>query len=367
MSQQLIPGLPDDISRECLIRVAYRSFPAARSICRPWRRELDSPYFHRRRKSAGLSRSVLAFAQAESVIASGSSSSAAKSGGDTAPQYRIALFEPASGSWSRLPPVPGLPRGLPLFCRLAVASRQLVVVGGWDPHTWAASDGVNVYDFATGSWRRGAPMPGPRRSFFACASAPAVEGRSATVLVAGGHDEEKNALRSAMAYDVASDAWAALPDMATERDECRGVFLRGRFHVIGGYSTTEQGQFSRTAEALDVAAGRWGAAEDRLEEGTCPRTCVEGGDGRMYMCRGEVVQLAVMEGTGWRAVADVPGDARVAPQLVAWESGLMVMGSESHGGMQAGYVMEEGATAWRKVEVPEEYSGHVHAGCSLEI
>ncbi|CAL9103398.1 F-box/kelch-repeat protein At1g80440-like [Musa acuminata AAA Group] len=365
MRRQLLPGLPDDIARECLVRIPYRGFPTARSVCRLWKRELDSPYFHRIRKAAGLTRSVVAFAQAESAPATGSS--AVKSVGGSTPSYRLSLFEPATGAWSLLPPVPGLPHGLPFFCRMAAAERELVVVGGWDPKTWAASDGVHVYDFATGSWRRGAPVPGPRRSFFACATA-SVGGRVA-VVVAGGHDEEKNALRSAMAYDVASDTWAPLPDMAMERDECRGVCLDGRFYVIGGYSTEAQGRFSRTAEALDVAAGQWGAMEeDKLDEGTCPKTCVVGGDGRLYMSRGDQGgQLSVLDAAGWRAVAEVPGDARVAPDLVAWDGGLMVMGSETHGGAQTGYIMEAGTAMWKKVEVPEEYSGNIHAGCCLEI
>lgn len=76
---------------------------------------------------------------------------------------------------------------------------RLLVVGGWDPETWAPTDSVLVYDFLTAAWRHGAAMPGPRRSFFACA---AVGGK---VFVAGGHDEEKNALRSALAYDPATN------------------------------------------------------------------------------------------------------------------------------------------------------------------
>ena len=51
-----------------------------------------------------------------------------------------------------------------------------------------------------------ADMPGARRS-----------GLERVVYVAGGHDGEKNALKSALVYDVAKDEWAPLPDMARER------------------------------------------------------------------------------------------------------------------------------------------------------
>ena len=47
-------------------------------------------------------------------------------------------------------------------------------------------------------------MPGVRRSFFGCATS--YSGRM--VYVAGGHDGEKKALRSALVYDVAKNEWA---------------------------------------------------------------------------------------------------------------------------------------------------------------
>lgn len=162
------------------------------------------------------------------------------------------------------------------------ARKRLVVVGGWDPETWAPTDSVLVYDFLTGAWRRGAAMPGPRRSFFACA---AVGGK---VFVAGGHDEEKNALRSALAYDPDADAWAALPDMAEERDEPRGLCVDGKFLVVGGYPTPAQGRFVGSAEWFDPATSTWSAVQEGfVDDGACPRTCSaapEAGD-RMYMLR----------------------------------------------------------------------------------
>ncbi|XP_074586512.1 F-box/kelch-repeat protein At1g80440-like [Curcuma longa] len=368
----LISGLPDDVARECLIRLPFSSFPAARSVCRLWKMEIDSPCFRCRRKAAGRTQHVIAIAQVESTSASPTSTAKpgdSAAGGSPIAAYHLSLFEPATGSWSRLPSPPSLPRGLPLFSRLATVGIEVVLLGGWDPDSWAATDGVHVYNFGSGSWRRGATMPTPRRSFFACGAATG----AASVLVAGGHDEEKNALRSAMAYDVGADTWAALPDMSMERDECRGVWLRGRFHVVGGYATAEQGRFSPTAEALDeTTAARWDVAELELEEaGPWMRTCVVGGDGQMlYMCRGdggEQVAALVEGAVRWRSVGEVPADVRVATQLVGWESGLMVMGLETHGGTLAAYVMEEGATAWRKVAVPEEYSGHAQEACCIEI
>ena len=72
--------------------------------------------------------------------------------------------------------------------------------------------------------------------------------------VASGHDDEKNALRSALAYDPDANVWAQLPDMAEERDESRGLYVvaggGGRFLVVGGYPTQAQGRFVGSVECF---------------------------------------------------------------------------------------------------------------------
>ncbi|RVW91538.1 F-box/kelch-repeat protein [Vitis vinifera] len=100
-----------------------------------------------------------------------------------ADSYRLTLFDPDSGSWSELPPLPWMNRGLPC-----------------------------------------------------------------------GYDDDKNALRSSLAYDVAKDEWLPLPDMSMERDECKVVFQHEKFHVIGGNRTETLAQFERSVEAFDVAS-----------------------------------------------------------------------------------------------------------------
>ncbi|RVW77600.1 F-box/kelch-repeat protein [Vitis vinifera] len=167
-------------------------------------------------------------------------------------------------------------------------------------------------------------MPGARRS-----------GLERVVYVAGGHDGEKNALKSALVYNVAKDEWAPLPDMARERDECKGVFHRGKFHVIGGYCTEMQGRFERSAEAFDFANWEWDKAEeDFLEDSTCPRTCVDGGDmGCTCVMRGK----------------------------------LLVIGCRSFGDAHVAYMLDLKSHGWRKLVAAEEFCGHVQSGCCLEI
>uniref|UniRef100_A0A0E0G2V7 F-box domain-containing protein n=1 Tax=Oryza nivara TaxID=4536 RepID=A0A0E0G2V7_ORYNI len=367
---ELIPGLPEEVARECLLRVGFDQLPAARSTSRRWKAEVESPFYHRLRRARGMARPLLALAQAEPPLAA---AGPANKYAGLSTSYRLVLHDPVTGGWAALPPLPGA-GGLPLFCQLASVAacgrerRRLVVVGGWDPETWAPTDAVHVYDFLSGSWRRGAAMPGPRRSFFACAAV----GR--WVFVAGGHDEEKNALRSAVAYDAEADAWVPLPDMAAERDEARGVCVGGRFVAVGGYPTEAQGRFAGSAEAFDPAAWAWGPVQERvLDEGTCPRTCcaapAPAAGATMYMLRDG--HLAARDatnngGAAWRAVASLPEDGRAVTALAAIGDGRVVaIGAGSHGGEQAVYLLttEEGgdkngaAQSWARAAAPPEFAG----------
>ncbi|KAK8936241.1 F-box/kelch-repeat protein [Platanthera zijinensis] len=367
--KNLIPGLPEEIGMECLIRVPHDTFPLLRQVCRRWKKAVESPLYHLLRRSAASSRRLIIFSQAHPSPSNESSAAAAQKHPCSLPPFRLAALRPTTGEWAHLPPIPGLSRGLPLFSGLASAGTNLILVGGWDPDTWAPSSAVYIFSFLSGSWRRGCPMPGPSRSFFACAAAP-----DGQVFVAGGHDEEKNALRSAMVYDVGSDDWTVLPEMAAERDECTGLFdvNENLFRVIGGYCTSMQGMFGESAEAFDVGERRWREAENAaVEDGECARTCAAGGDGRIYMYGRGRRSVVVKEGEGWREVAGVPENVRMASQMVACDRGLMiVVGSGSAGGSQAAYLLEmkQGeAAAWQRVEMPREYSGYVQSGCCIEI
>jgi len=359
---ELISGLPEDVARDCLIRVPYEKFAAVASVCKGWNSEIYSPEFHRRRRTTKNAQKILVTVQ--SKIDSEKSQTGVLAKASANPVYRLSVFEPETGLWSELPLGPELASGLPMFCQIAGVGYELVVMGGWDPDSWKASNSVFIYNFLSAKWRRGADMPGGPRTFFACAS-----DLDQTVYVAGGHDEEKNALKSALAYDVASDVWAPLPDMSRERDECKAVFRRGALCVVGGYCTEMQGRFERSAEVFDVATWKWGPVEEEfLDAAACPRTCVDGGDGaegEMYMCRGG--DVVVLQGETWRKVAKVPSEIRNVGCVGVWEETMFVIGSSGFGEPHMGFVLDLKNGAWAKIVSPEEYTGHLQSSCILEI
>jgi N-acetylneuraminic acid mutarotase len=142
------------------------------------------------------------------------------------------------------------------------------MIGGWHPSHWKAMNSVFIYDLSSCTWRRGADMPRVR-SFFAYSVSP-----DGLIYVAGGHDDDKNALRAAEAYDVEEDRWEILPPMSQERDECQGVFIDGKFTVISGYATESQGRFEKSAEVYDPSTGFWSKLANMWSTGGCPRSCV---------------------------------------------------------------------------------------------
>jgi hypothetical protein len=95
------------------------------------------------------------------------------------------------------------------------------------------------------------------------------------IYVAGGHDENKNALKTAWTYDPKKDEWKVLAPMSQERDECEGVVVNGEFWVVRGYSTERQGNFDGSAEVLNIGSGQWMKEEGVWEAGRCSRSCVD--------------------------------------------------------------------------------------------
>ncbi|KAL0452921.1 UNVERIFIED_CONTAM: F-box/kelch-repeat protein [Sesamum latifolium] len=235
-------------------------------------------------------------------------------------QVRDFFIRPGDYELGPTPPVPKYPDGLPLFCQVVSTEGKLILLGGWDPSSWEPVRDVFLYEFTTQKWTQCADMPSTR-SFFAVG---AVEGK---VLVAGGHDESKNALNSAWVLDVKKNEWCELGRMREERDECEGVVVGSEFWVVSGYGTETQGVFKRSAEVYGMGrggGGEWRVEEEAWEVSGCPRSCVgveKGKKGNSLICWGEV-EAAVKVGV---CVVEV-GEKRV------------VTGSEYQGGPHGFYV-----------------------------
>ncbi|WOL14302.1 hypothetical protein Cni_G23082 [Canna indica] len=378
--QGLIPGLPDDIALDCLARVTVRFHQSLRLVCRSWRDLVIAPDFYRHRERIGVAENLIFLVQtvipAEKDGNREDDDEEGEKGGGAAwrpPVYGLSIYNATSGSWHHV----ATSEAVPLFAQVAAVGRKVVLLGGWDPVTLDQTAEVRVLDPATGGWRRGAAMTAAR-SFFACA---AVAGR---VYVAGGHDEQKNALRTAESYDLAADAWAALPEMGDERDECQGVAAGGRFWAVSGYGTEGQGRFVGAAEWYDAEAGAW-----RREEGVWEASgaaCVGLARGRMWSlgCGGGGGAGGVREyegsGKGWREVAPFPEEMKAGPSpctAAAVGDGdggesVFVMAADGEGegdvgGGHRGWVLDVGPRRWRRLETPLGFRGFVYSTATVRL
>ncbi|GLJ06603.1 hypothetical protein SUGI_0042840 [Cryptomeria japonica] len=253
----VIPSLPEEIGRECLLRVPYKCHPNLMCVCRKWESVVKSPRFYQDRKRFGFKQQFLCLA---ATLPADNSKEHGKR------VRRICAYDPVDGSCETLPLIPDFPNGIPYLCHLiSTPTGKLVVMGGWHPFTWQSLKTVFVYEFTSATWRRGADMP-TFRSLFSCSCSS-----FSLIYVAGGHEDDKNALRSAEVYDVEDDRWDVLPDMNEGRDECASVFIDGILFVMSGYTTEMQGRFECSVQVFDSNSRIWNRVEDMW---TLPQRCL---------------------------------------------------------------------------------------------
>ncbi|XP_038900934.1 F-box/kelch-repeat protein At2g44130-like [Benincasa hispida] len=338
---ELIPGLPEELGLDCITRLPHTTHRLASAVCRRWHQLISSPDFYYHRRKSGTTRLLACFIQALPPAFSTTGWKLC-----TSLAYGLTVFDSLSQSWERIPPIPQYPDGVPLFCHIASTEGKLVLMGGWDPETYDPIVDVFVYDFTRCGWRKGKDMPS-KRSFFAIGAS---DGR---IFISGGHDESKNALKSAWVYDLRTDEWTELPQMSQGRDECEGLMVGREFWVVSGYDTERQGMFDASAEVYDIDSGEWRVVDQAWEAGRCPRACVGmDKDGKL---------------TNWSESAPA---VRVGACGTVIGTRTVVTGSEYQGGPQNFHLMEtEGGQNGKmsKINVPEEYSGYVQSGCCVEV
>ncbi|KAE8700918.1 RNA binding,RNA binding isoform 1 [Hibiscus syriacus] len=338
LSNELIPGLPEELGLECLTRFHYSTQRIAALVCRRWQQIIQSRHFYYLRKRTGHTQKAVCLIQ---LRTGGFDSDGSKPVGQ--PRYGITVFDPVGGIWGRVDPVPKYPYGLPLFCQMTSTEGKLVVMGGWDPSSYDPVRDVFIYDFTTQRWRQGKQMPGTR-SFFA---AGGFEGR---VVVAGGHDENKNALNTTWEYDTKRDEWTELTMMSQERDECHGMVIGSEFWVVSGYRTDNQGGFEESAELMDLRTGQWSRVEEVWKASQSPRSCVGvGKDNTLFFW-------------GYRG-----SRIRVGACAVPLGECTFVSGSAYQGGQQEFFLVDRHEEKFKSIHVPVQFSGFVQSGCSVDI
>jgi len=349
----IIPNIPHEIGRECLLRVTYKSHDNLKAVCRSWEATLSSPRFYEDRKISDTSEQLICLIQA---IPKGNSADDKWHGG---PVYGLTLYDPLQGTWDRLPSIPQFPDGIPLFCHCVWVDQTLVMIGGWNPSRWESVNTVFIYDFTSRTWRHGADMP-TARSFFACSVSP-----DGLIYVAGGQDDNKSAPRTAEAYDVRHDRWEVLPPMSQERDRCHGVFLDGKFTVLSGHATEAQGQFEKSAEVFDQNTCSWSRVENKWSVGESPISCLAA-FGHLYFFHNKQVTRYNGDRNFWEVMASLPEGMDVVTCATMWRDKIFVCGSTSRWGEQVCYMFHSSGK-WVPIERPHDFQGFVQNAITVEL
>ncbi|CAM6085690.1 unnamed protein product [Calypogeia fissa] len=365
--QDLLPGLPEEIAMECLLRVSHTAFPQLQGVCKRWGELVTAQSFYAERKRVGTTQNCMCIVQA--LPESNHASPGGKHSYQSAPVFGLSVYDARNRSWSWLPPIPDFPVGLPVFCRVVGLNDKLVLIGGWQPTSYEALRNVYMFNFSTQTWKRCADMP-RSRSFFACG----VIGNR--VYVAGGHDDNKNGLASADVYSPEEDRWEAIPDMSEERDECGGVVVENgtKLAIISGYSTTSQGQFVGSAEIYDPQVGCWTRVENMWKEGVSPGPFVmtQQNGGQLYAIQRDALVRYCSRTNVWTVVDSLPQDDRVATCATAICDDLILMTLPSSGDPMQSLVHRrplecEGIGKWELVQRDDEFHGIGRAACAVEV
>ncbi|CAO2829035.1 unnamed protein product [Amaranthus hypochondriacus] len=154
------------------------------------------------------------------------------------------VFDPVSRRWMQLP---RMNSNECFRCSdkesLAVGTELLVFGKDLMSHV------IYKYSILTNSWSSGMSMNFPR-----CLFGSASLGEIA--ILAGGCDSLGNILSSAELYDSEQQTWETLPPMIKPRKMCSGVFMDGKFYVIGGIGGSES-KVLNCGEEFDLTTKTW--------------------------------------------------------------------------------------------------------------
>ncbi|GLJ14346.1 hypothetical protein SUGI_0231440 [Cryptomeria japonica] len=204
---EIIPGLPNEISRECFLRVPWTSHYKLISVCKTWGNIVRSPLFYKNRKKCGASQELIILKVRVGI------------------RFPIIIYDPLKRSFQTLPP---LPFGFQYikFAHCVSVNHKLVVMGFLDKQQLAYKL-IFVYDFCSGTWKRGADLP-DSRCLFGCS----VDSAKELIYIAGGCDKNDEILFTAAVYNVEEDMWEYLPPLIWGDNACHSAFVDNKLYVM---------------------------------------------------------------------------------------------------------------------------------------
>jgi len=155
-------------------------------------------------------------------------------------------YNPANNQWKTLPNAPTKRDHF----TAAMVGNKLVAAGGRQtdhPMTFAnLVSKVDVYNFSTGKWTNGAPIPTMR------AGAMTVSYGDEVILIGGEASQGTAALKTVEAYNVVTNKWRTLNSLQTESHSGGAAIVGNAIHVVSGNTTTGGGNETQRHEKLNL-------------------------------------------------------------------------------------------------------------------
>lgn len=211
----LIPGLPDDIALNCLLRLPVQEHTACKSVSKRWYLMFSSKErFFSRRKELGFRNPwlfVFAFHKCTGKI-----------------QWHV--FDLINFSWHTIPTMPCKEKVCPhgFRCVSVPLEGTLFVCGGMSSDVDCPLNLVLKYEMQKNRWTVLKKMNTPR-SFFACG---VIDGM---IYVAGGNSTDLFELNKAEVLDLAKGTWRPIASMGTNMASYDAAVLNGKLFVTEGW------------------------------------------------------------------------------------------------------------------------------------
>lgn len=203
----LIPGLPDDVAYECLLRVPLASHHVLSHVSSTWRRITRTQKFYADRLQRGVAdKWICALVRGQK---------------NCYPSNFLRAFDTKSKTWIPLPPMPENRQRRAVGQECRVVDGKVVICGGWRDYPL---DDVAVFDPAENRWFSAPPMQSPRAHFVS-----GVVGDR--LYVAGGGDGKQPRSRGGEFFDLRRNRWFPIPSLDVAISFCLGVVMAGKWFV----------------------------------------------------------------------------------------------------------------------------------------
>ncbi|KAG7979347.1 hypothetical protein I3843_05G126800 [Carya illinoinensis] len=200
-SDSLIDPIGRDISIKCLILCSRSDYGSIASLNRSFRSLIRSGDLYKERRQKNVIEHWIYF---------------------SCHLLEWEAFDPIRRRWMRLPRMTSNDCFMCSDKESLAVGTELLVFG-----KEVTSHVIYRYSILTNSWSSGMRMNAPR-----CLFGSASLGEIA--ILAGGCDSRGSILCSAELYNSETQTWLTLPSMNKPRKMCSGVFMDGKFYVIGG-------------------------------------------------------------------------------------------------------------------------------------